>query len=365
MIKTKFSWNEYFSSSPTTTLNSTEYNSQRSYSSGNIYVLNCLFNSFTSTSDGGALFCSSSVTYLLLESSSFFSCKTSDSRGGAIFVSNSNNCQCVLYGVCGNDCCSTRSGGSSFQFALIHVYDGASNKNYVNYSSISRCLNERSATYYMLCLEYGKIFCPSVNMSMNKCYQHSGIDCYPSIDSSSVTCSISYSTFADNIVSDCICNYFSIGSAKYDVKCYNILRNTHVSNSYGIIYAAVNLKIEDSCILENTANYIFYSGSSSYTITLSNCTVDKISSDGYLTIQNTVTKSFILGLNHISTQNCHSEYDSAGTLTVIPYISYPTKKTFCYYHTCKNHYQARIGDLFSLALVFKVAFINPNPPDDY
>ena len=78
--------------------------------------------------------------------------------------------------------------------------------------------------------------------------------------------------------------------------------------------------------------------------------------------QNTVTKSFIHGLNHISTQNCHAQYDSAGTLTAIPYVSHTTKKVI--YYTF-NHCQARISDFFSLNWVFMVTFIYKNPSGDY
>ena len=113
-------------------------------------------------------------------------------------------------------------------------------------------------------------------MSTNKCATYSVISCYSFTDSSSVTCSLSYSSFADNsaIVNRCI--YFENSAAKYEMKCCNVLRNTQIgSDSGGIISICGNMKIEDSCILENNANYIFYSFYSSYIFTLSNYTVDK------------------------------------------------------------------------------------------
>jgi hypothetical protein len=341
----KLEWSDYFSGNPTTTLGPGEYKTTQTYSATNVYILNCLFNGCTSESNGSALYCSNSVTYLLVESSSFFSCKTSGKDGGAIYFSNTYNGQCAVNKVCGYDCYSTYTSSSysySFgQFARVYVSDSASNKNYVNYSSVARCVNSNSYSYMPLCLEYGKICCPSVNLSMNKCHRHSGIYCYPFIDSSSVTCSMSYSSLADNIASDHICIGFN-ANAKYEIKCCNILRNTHTSTTYGIIYINGNSMIKDSCILENKGLYMIYVWSST-TITLSNCTIDKTSYYGNIKTQNTVTKSFILGLNHMSTQNCHSEYDSAGTLTAIPYeiaIRYT-----CYY------YQSRISDFFSLTWI--------------
>jgi hypothetical protein len=358
----KFAWNDYFSgTSVTTTLGPGQYNSQKSYSSGNIYVLNCLFNSFTSGSSGGALYCSSSVVYLLVESSSFFSCKTSRGDGGAIYFYNTNNGQCVLYGVCGNDCCSTYTSDYPHgQFAYIFASDGASYKNYINYSSIAHCVTTYSYSRCTVFIGYGKIYFPSVNESMNKCQLFSGVYCRPFVDSSSVTCSITYSTFVDNNDLGFNCIYFDRANVNREFKCCNILRNTQSSSSEGLIQVYGNLMIEDSSILENTATNIFYAYSS-YAITLSNCTVDRTTSTGSLIIQNTVTKSFILGLNHLSTRNCHSEYDSAGYLTAAPQLSQKTKKLFCY---TNNQCHNRIGDFFSFNCLFIVTFIHPNPSVD-
>jgi hypothetical protein len=355
MLSPKFVWNDYFSGSPETTLNSTQYSSRQTFSVSSVYVSNCLFNKCTITSGhGGALYCTSSVTYLFVESSAFFSCKTSSGSGGAIYSVNSNNLQSVLYAVCSYDCCATSIG----PFAYILVKNIASSKNYANYTSIARCVDDTSRGFETLCLQYGVIFSPSVNFSMNKCKQYSGVVYIISADSSSITSSMSYSSFSDNNATEYNCIWFVDGGTKIEIKSCNILRNTQALSTYGTIYTNRNMIIEDSCILENSATYIFHQGNPSYTITLSNCTVDSTLKTGNLVTQNTVTKSFILALHHMSTQNCHSEYDSAGTLTAIPHVSHPTKKLFC--HTCQNHYQARINIFVSLIGVFTVTFIHSN-----
>jgi hypothetical protein len=358
MFGPKFSWSEYFTGTPETTLSPGEYNSRQTPTGSSVYVLNCLFNKFTSGSSGGALHFTS-ATCLLIESSSFFSCKTSSNYGGAVHFSNSGG-QCVFHSVCGNDCCSTYSGGySSGQFAYISVNSGASSKNYFNYSSITRCVNEIKSSEYNLYLGSGKVCCPLVNISMNKCDYQPAIICYPYKESNSVTCSFIYCSFVDNKANKDNCIYFGTSGAEYETKCCNILRNTHVVlTSRGIIYSAGNLMIKDSCILENTPNYIFYQSSSYYTITLSNCTVDSTSNNGYLTIQNTVTKSFLHALNHISTQNCHSGYDSAGSLTA---ISLPTtsKEKIIYCFTYKI-IRARVSDFFTFICLFIFTFIQSN-----
>jgi hypothetical protein len=316
-----------------------------------------LFRSISATSNGGALSCTS-VQYLLVESSSFFSCKTSGSYGGAIYFYNTNNGQCVLNGLCGYDCCTTTS-NSYGQFNYVFVQNIASSKNYVNYSSVARCVNVNSYSYYTMRHDYGKNICPSVNVSNNKCDRRSGIFCLPFADSNSVICSLTYSTFADNIAPGYTCIAFWRTGAKYEMKCCNILRNTQSSTSEGIIYTYESLIIEDSCLLGNSGPYVFRVPSSSYTITLSNCTVDSSSNNGCLTTRNTVKKSFILALNHMSTQNCNSEHDSDGTLT--PIIQTPSsskKQIHC--HTCGDFLQLpRVREVALLTSLLIFNFIHP------
>jgi hypothetical protein len=355
-------WNDYFTGNPTL-IQKNEYVKQQTPSATSVHVLNCLFRSITSTSDGGALSCTS-VTYLLVESSSFFSCKT-NCHGGAINFVNRNNGQFVSYGVCGNDCCTT--GSTVGQFSRVDVQDSASSKNYIIYSSIARCVGGSSSSRYMLHQQYGKHCYQSINSSINKCNYPSGFYCYASSDSYTVMCSLSYSTFADNEATTSACLYFYTGDSKNEFKSCNIIRNKQGSlGSDGTICTRYNLLIENSCILENTATNTFYQRVSSYTITLSNCTVDKPTCNQILIIQKTVTKSFILALNHMSTQNCHSEYDSAGTLTPIgqPSPSLSPKKRI---HLCTCGYLLypyQQGNFVSLTsvLVLVFNFIYPYNP---
>jgi hypothetical protein len=334
MHQIRFGWNDYFSGTSIETTEQGSFTSQRTHSTSSVYVINCLFNNCNSGSAGGALYCTSN--YLLVESTSFFSCKTSSGPGGAIRFNNTGSGQYVLYGVCGYDCIITNSDWGLF--VRIDVYDSATSKNYINYSSISRCVEVKYRSFNVLGLTNGIILLPSTNISMNKCCQRPAMYCFSSYDSSSVTCSLSYTSIVDNHSTDENCIMFYRGGAKSEIKCCNILRNTEVSlNKRGTIHTAGNTMIEGSCILENNATYIFYQHSS-YTITLSNCTVDKTTRYGSLIIQNTVTKSFIHGLNHLSTRNCHSEYGSTGYLTAIPYVSPPTKKEFCYCQSRKNFF---------------------------
>jgi hypothetical protein len=353
LLHIKTAWNDYFTEAYTKNLNSQTPTSTQTPSGTGVYVSKCLFISLTSSSSGGVLSCSS-VTYLLVESSSFFSCKTSR-NGGGIYFYNTNNGQCVLHEVCGYDCCTTND--YDIQFAYNTVSNTVSCKNYVNYSSTSRSFNEIAYSWYTLFLRSGKICYSSDNISMNKCYGQT-VYSEPFSDSNSATCSFSYSTFADNIVTQYTCIYLATGGAKYEIKSCNILRNTQgVLGSEGTVYTNGNLNIEDSCILENKATNIFYQANTNYRTTISNCTVDSTSNNGYLTIQNTVTKSFILALNHISTRNCHSEYDSAGTLT--PIIQTPSSSKKQIQCSCEK-YICHIpqGNFISLTSIFIFNFIH-------
>jgi hypothetical protein len=341
-------WSDFFEVSEPTPNKQQLYTSRQTPSVSSVYILDCLFNDFTSTSgSGGALYCNTSVTYLLVESSSFFSCKA-NSQGGAIYFSNSGG-QSVLHKVCGYDCCTI---SSYYQFAYISVNNIISSKNYFNHSSISRCV--KSNAYYMLRLDNGKVCCLSINMSMNNCYRFSALVCYPFCDSSSVTCYSLYSSFTDNNASESICIKFYQSGANFEIKRCNILRNIQASlGSWGTIEGGGSLTIEDSCILENIATYIFCASIGK--ITVLNCTIDKATGNNNVLIQNTATKSFIHALNHMSTRNCFVEYDSVGTLTPIIPPSSPSKKQIHY--TCKCQQRNFVSLTNVLILIFN--FINP------
>jgi hypothetical protein len=354
LLRIRTAWNDYFpGTSPTNTYDSQTYTSTLTPSGTNVHVSNCLFRYMTSPSNGGALSCTS-ATYFLVESSSFFSCKTTNGYGGAIYFVNTNSGQSVLYGLCCYDC-NTNPHDMVFHTEAKNI---ESSKNYINYSSVSRCAKDDSSSYHLFRLSNGKICCPSVNVSLNKIYYRSGIVCDPFSSSNSVTCSVTYSTFADNHANGYNCISFWTSGAKYEIKSCNILRNAQgdLSNE-GTITTRGNLMIEDSCILENKANYYFYAYSSC-TITLSNCTVDKTSNYGSFVIQSTVTKSFIHALNHMYNLICHAEYDSVGSLTPIKQFPSSSKKPIPCYTQMKCFNQPRLTDIFEPIFIFIFNFIH-------
>jgi predicted outer membrane repeat protein len=347
-------WSDYYTGVSSITFENQGTSQTRSFSESSVFVFSCLFNKCTSTSKGGAISCTTD-TRLLVESSSFFSCKISSNQGGAIYFYNRNGGECVLHGLCGYDCNTTSTSVSSNgQFAYVLLSDGLSYKNYVNYSSISRSVSQETDIRDPLYLSCGKIRCQSINLSMNRCKYYPGIYCCPTIDSNPDTHSLSYSSITDTVNFGYICVGLSRGSSNFEIKYCNIIRNLQINpNAYGIIYANLNLIIKDSCILDNTVTYYFYA-EPSYKITVSNSTVDSTNHYNSFVLTNTITKSFINALDHISTQNCNSEYDSIGILTAIA----PPKKKKVFCNTCNCR---AVSDFFSLTFVFLVTFIHSNP----
>jgi hypothetical protein len=247
-----------------------------------------------------------------------------------------------------------------------YVKSGISSKNYINYSSIARCVNEASGSIDPLRFHYGNVCIPSINISMNKCYTRSAIYCNPSSVSNSVTCSLSYSTIADNKAIDYNCIQFYMSGAEYEIKSCNILRNTQGTlGTEGTISTWGNLRIDDSCILENKATNIFYQANTNCRTTISNCTVDSTSNNGYLTTLNKVTESFILALNHMSTHNCDTGYDAVGTLTpIIQSSSYSNNQVQCF-TIGKYFHQLRLREIVFLISILIFNFIHPYVSSDY
>jgi hypothetical protein len=360
MMRSRTAWDDHYPPANPTTYISQTYSSRQSVS-GSLYFSNCLFRSITTSSDGGALSVSGST--LLIESTSFFSCTTSNTWGGALY---SYSGQSVLYKVCGYNCYSTSNSNSYGQFLHIGGNSTTLGKNFLNYSSFTRSLNDRSGARYMLFYYSGKFGISQANVSNNRCQLHSGIYYRPVADPNIVTCSFSFTTFADNTANGYNCIMLNVAGTFYEIKCCNIIRNTQGSiNSEGTFTIYGNLTIEDSCILENTATNTFYTFSTCI-ITLSHCTIDKTAiNSGSLTIQNTPEKSFILALDHMSTQNCYSKYDSVGALTATPFVSH-SPKVICYNYTCrKNNYKTIIRDFISLISMFVVTFVHSYPLGDY
>jgi predicted outer membrane repeat protein len=332
-----------------------------------VYVNDCVFSYCSSTTHGGAIYCSSSVYKLLVEQSTIISCRTSNQRGGGIsFYNTESRAECVFSKVCGFNCSSTNSGSSWGQFADTYLNrDDANNKNQARDCSISHTSNEGTTPHYALCLEYGNILCTSVNLTNNECVHYSALACWSVVSSTSDTCYISYNSIVNNTANggySCIL-LGGYGSSQFINTC-NILNNKQTSSNYGIIYSNANVFIKDSCIIgNNEGKCVFFISSTSYKITISNSTLDddmftSVRYSGNVIVNKTIKKMFINALSHIITYKCDSYFDSFGTLKVN--TNAPSKSSRLLM-SCINNY-AVIDPFRSIKFIFLLTML---PSDHY
>ena len=178
----------YGTSYSPTNFSGNKYTQTLTTTANDFYVFDCVFSYCLSSSHGGALSCGSSVYRLLVEQSSFISCLISNSYGGAIHFDSRTYGESVLSRICGFNCSSTSSSTMQGVFANIYPKNNIANKNHVNDSSITQCIQGSTSSYVTLLLYYGNILCPSINLTNNVCLQFSALYCY---QSSSGTCCVS------------------------------------------------------------------------------------------------------------------------------------------------------------------------------
>lgn len=222
-----------------------------------MYVLNCYFSGITYDGDfGGAIYVmsASSSNNLLIERSSFISCRiqSASGEGGAIFVGEGN---CVLSEVCGDSCSSNYD--SSFAGIILTQ---TSTMNYVMHSSIASCKATSTCTMQH---QYGYIRYNAVNISNNEVNQYSAGIYYPSTYvSEGIGVLIGYICLSNNIATSAYCirlDGLSDTTSKYEIASSNIVGNIGEST----ICVQGTAVVVDCCIMENSATYVFYTSSDS------------------------------------------------------------------------------------------------------
>jgi hypothetical protein len=300
------SWTDYYSGS------GTEY-SQRTGRldsfSGTAYIKNCFFNGISTSGTGGSICYSSSSSLLMLIESSTFINSQASSHGGAVYFCNG---QFVMSKVCGYGC---RSTSASCQFDYVQVTNSAGNKNEIHDSAI--CRTNQPSYYYETLHHYGKIVVKQTNFSSNSCYSVATIYSNPTSNGNSASSSISYSSFANNVVQNGNCIYLESSNLQEIDSC-NFISNTYPSSNRDLIFVCGSLNLRGSCLLNNSATYIIYNYGGK-TITVTNCTIDSTNKYyGSMVIDSTPKTSFINKISHIETALCYAKYDSFGSLTVVP-----------------------------------------------
>ena len=317
-------------------------------------VANCLFHDCSSSSCGGAVYCSSSIERIFIEETTFTTCKTTTSCGGGIYFYNTNNGECVISRTCAFDCSSTCSSDSGGQFAYIETKkDAATCKNEVNETTITGIKKQASAyPHYALRLQYSNIICSSVNITNNECCYYTALYCCPNYDASAFTCCIIYTSIVNNSANGGWgCIYLGSSVSRQLISTSNIINNKQNTDGVATIYTCANLFINESCIIgNNEGKLVFSEFGRSCQIKITNCTLDQdivtesTRYSGTLTIISSKDYFFINALRHIVTGKCESSFDSYGTLTaevktekkenmncstIIPYCKCKKQQSIC------------------------------------
>jgi len=227
--------------------------SGRSYVDVNIDISNCYFirySTFTA-GKGGIIYVSASSYSMNINYSMFYNCACS-SWGGAIYFSSSNS---YLRMICANSCsCGTCfSGGCNCgHFASL----SASQMNQVEYLSVSKCSHTTSGKE-SISLYSGNQRVDNTNSSMNNAERVSGIDI-----SSPSSFTSSYCTFSNNKVKYNTCIYFSSTSGTISMSYANIVHNNSPSLdifSGGVVYVSgTGSRKMMYCIFKNNQNTLFF-----------------------------------------------------------------------------------------------------------
>ena len=154
------SWDEYYkdtSKPDETTIGTSESPEKSQYYTSELtaYIYNSMFYG-CSASDGGAIFYDTKDGKILIEFTTFGSCKASNQYGGAVYI---KNCSCVINCVCCS-MCSSQLYGMAFRTELVN-----GNINYVHQTTVSSCRvignNDYGATVDIL---YGEQQCHLVSI---------------------------------------------------------------------------------------------------------------------------------------------------------------------------------------------------------
>ena len=300
------SWSDFFQGSPSNSKNG--LTSRFSVTSGTVYVFNSFFVhvEYLSGSGGAISFTSSSdSSILLVEETTFLSCRSS-SRGGGIYFYDKGSA--VLNKVCSFNCSSTGGNGN---FYYNYVTDTKNYKNEIHLSTVSFTTTQQHGG---INIRYGTIQISKTNESFNYGSIDSAYRIQPSGSAGELTGTVSFSTFYNNTATNYRCLNFGTCTNRIQYKMFscNVIKNTHhtSSQSEGVIICWESTTIEGTCIIQNSGGTVLCNYYSDRIVTISNCTTDFGSqTSGSITIKSVPTTTFIHSLSHLSTAKCEALYE--------------------------------------------------------
>ena len=243
---------------------------------------------------------------------------------------------CVVHKCCSSKCHSSYAGNSYGQSIFTSLSNNGDHINKVLDSSAIYSEPPNSEGTSTIYLRYSIITIKTSNISQNSCGKYPLMYCNPHLDNQKDTCSIEFCSIRGNSATNKIGIFLDNTGSMHQIKSSNFIENT-VKN-LGLIYSEAKVVVQGCTILENTANYMFYTYSQSDTITVINCTITK--EDVTKTNNNKVnidqwtpnSHSFINGIKPTFVNElCSVGYDIVGTLTPnIPDWNEESNK----YHKC-------------------------------
>jgi len=252
----------------------------RSYLDNNIFISHCSFSRSSSfNSDGGVIYVNGGSFSMNVNYSMFYNCVANDytasADGGAIYFSSTSS---YLRMICANRCHAC----SSYHFAYLY----ASQINHVEYLSVSYCSYSSSGSY-SIHLQLGDQRADNLNSSMNNAQYFSGIGIHApsSFSSSHCTCS-------NNKANGYVCIYFFSASGSITISSANIVQNN--SPSIGVFCAeGIGQKKMLYCIFQNNQNFLFCVNSGS--LEVSHSYINHLSSSllGNMAVSLSTNNSFL------------------------------------------------------------------------
>ena len=278
------------------------------------YVMQCTFDGF---SDKGIIFQSdSSTNSTLLVESCIFNSFNSIGNGGAIVFESFGDC--TIASVCSSSCnCQSSSG----QFCYIVCTSSKTTKNCLYDTTVT--LSNQPNTYHTVYLQNGNMTCHGVNISNNEDDQISGIGLWYS-----TTCHLSYCSFRNNNASTYICIHCKYGI--HTMINTNIIENRQNQNR-GIVVTEEGSRLEMShcCLFGNDpgTSSVMYAERGTQ-ITCNNCafSTQQKTSSVLIIINDEAEKSFINHYQFLKRGSCQAFPESWGD--VIPDIQIKRKTWF-------------------------------------
>ena len=322
-----YGWSDFFPGESPDTLqyqhkNFTQ-NGRQYITSGNTYILSCYFYNMTSSEPGAAVSFEVSSGNLLMEFCSCSNCqKTNGGSGGAVAVQEGSF---IMHKVCGMKCESKHN--------CAFLLSSASPINTVFDCSIANCF---ALEWYTMYHNIGNANITRANISNNICARTSAIYCSPNqpfsneIKIGNIIC---YCSIANNTANADRCLWFKNEDYQNEIHHTNIILNKQKdSASYGLIYAATETTIKNSCIMENIGSPIFHNINGGFTIISSSLDENISSISGTLDTENKGSISFINGIYFLELGSCKATIDYLGSdvsISMEP-SSIPKQKFTCF-----------------------------------